>query len=71
MPTPPVPPSTLPCDEHRPVEVLHEGRWVPGTLLRAYRTGGRWRAVVRYATAPGERYQQARWAEDVRPAREE
>jgi hypothetical protein len=53
----------------RPVEVVHQGRWVPGTLLAAYRFRGRWRGVVRYSVAPGEQYQQSRWAEDLRPPR--
>jgi hypothetical protein len=43
---------------------------VPGTLLSAYVSGGRWRGVVRYGVAPGEQYQQARWAEDLRAADE-
>jgi hypothetical protein len=51
----------------RPVEVVHQGRWVRGTLLAAYRFRGRWRGVVRYSVAPGEQYQQSRWAEDLRP----
>ncbi|RKS73983.1 hypothetical protein CLV35_2481 [Motilibacter peucedani] len=58
------PPASLP----RPVEVRHQGRWVHGSLLAVYRRGGRWRAVVRYSVAPGEQYQQARWADDVRAA---
>jgi len=56
--------------DERPVEVLHEGRWVPATLLHAYRVDGRWRAVVRYYTGAGSQFQQARWADEVRsPAR--
>ena len=55
----------------RPVEVLHDGQWVRGTLLAAYRCGSRWRAVVRYAVRPGERYQQGRWEDEVRRAPEE
>lgn len=51
----------------RPVEVLHAGGWVRGTLLSAYRSDGRWRGVVRYSVQPGEQYQQARWAEELRP----
>ena len=56
--------ATSPAE--RPVEVLHEGRWLPGTLLHAYLVGERWRAVVRYYTGAGSQFQQARWAEDVR-----
>lgn len=63
----------MPAETPRPVDVLHEGRWVRGTLLVAYRSGsaGRWRGVVRYAVAPGEQYQQARWAEELRAAEEQ
>ena len=33
----------------RPVEVLHGGRWLRGTLLAARRdAGGPWRGLVRY-----------------------
>ncbi|NHC12514.1 hypothetical protein [Motilibacter deserti] len=77
MPSLPLPPLPVPgaagaagvpdaTEGARPVEVLHEGRWVPATLLHAYRVGERWRAVVRYYTGAGSQFQQARWAEDVR-----
>lgn len=38
------------------VEVLHEGQWLPGPLLHAYRCDdGRWRGIVRYTACVGER----------------
>jgi hypothetical protein len=54
----------------RPVEVLHEGRWVTG-WLEAYRRDGRgWRAMVRYSAGPGMQYLQWRQESNVRrPAR--
>lgn len=50
------------------VEVLHDGRWLPGTLMHAYRRreDGRWRAIVRYTAGVGERYEQARDQDEVR-----
>ncbi|NHC44972.1 hypothetical protein [Motilibacter aurantiacus] len=67
MHAPPDPsPEPAARGRQRRVEVLHDGEWLPGTLLHAYRVGDRWRAVVRYYAGPGSQYQQARWAEDVR-----
>jgi len=52
------------------VEVLHEGRWLPGTLLHAYRRreDGRWRGIVRYTADVGEQYEQSRDQDEIRPA---
>ena len=37
----------------RPVEVLHDGRWLPGWLLAARRNpDGSWRGLVRYTESP-------------------
>lgn len=52
----------------RSCEVYDRGQWWPGQLLDYRLVDGRWRAVVRWRTSPGEQYQQARWQEDVRPA---
>ena len=35
-------------DEPRPVEVLHDGHWVPGWLLAYRHDPGGWRGMVRY-----------------------
>lgn len=49
------------------MEVLHEGRWLPGLLLHAYRRDdGRWRGIVRYTAGVGERYEQGRDQDDIR-----
>lgn len=49
------------------VEVLHEGRWLRGRLLHAYRQGdGRWRGIVRYTAGVGEQYEQGRDQNDIR-----
>jgi hypothetical protein len=43
--------------EPRPVEVLHENRWLSGWLLAARQDpGGPWRGLVRYTVAPGMQY---------------
>jgi hypothetical protein len=52
---------------HAEVEVLHDGRWVRGWLLHAYRTAdGRWRGVVRYTVGVGMTYQQGRDESELR-----
>jgi hypothetical protein len=33
-----------------------DGEWYVAELLDQHRSGGRWRAVVRYTVAPGMRY---------------
>ena len=39
------------------VDVLHDGRWLPGWLLAARKDpGGPWRGLVRYTAAPGLQY---------------
>lgn len=49
------------------VEVRHEGRWLPGSLLHAYRhDDGRWRGIVRYTADVGEQYEQGRDQDDIR-----
>jgi hypothetical protein len=35
-------------DDPRPVEVLHDGQWVPGRLLAYRRDRDGWRGMVRY-----------------------
>jgi hypothetical protein len=40
-------------------------------LLRQYRIDGRWRVFVRYTTATGFQYLQARWADECRPGDDE
>ena len=55
--------------EPRDVEVLHEGRWLPARLLRAYRKpDGTWRGVVTFSDGPGRTYYQARDEHELRPA---
>lgn len=58
----------LQLDRDGAVEVLHEGRWLSGRLLHAYRRDdGRWRGIVRYTAGVGavragprpERHQEA------------
>jgi hypothetical protein len=39
---------TVVLGDPRPVEVLHDGRWVPGRLLAYRRDPGGWRGMVRY-----------------------
>jgi hypothetical protein len=47
----------------RPVEVLHDGRWVSGWLEAYRRDGQGWRACVSYRTTPGMQYLQ--WHSDA------
>jgi hypothetical protein len=47
----------------RPVEVLHEGRWVSGWLEAYRRDGEGWRAMVRYSAGVGMQYLQ--WREEA------
>ena len=54
----------------RPVQVQHEGRWLPGTLLAARRDGqGPWRGLVAY-TNPVTTLGWYHWrpAHELRPA---
>ncbi|MEP6762389.1 MAG: hypothetical protein ABJA93_13620 [Sporichthyaceae bacterium] len=52
----------------RYVQVLHgNGRWYEARLLDQHRSGGRWRAVVRYTVAPGMQYERGVWADELRP----
>lgn len=53
----------------RPVEVLHHGCWVPGSMEACRRDGDGWRAFVRYRTGPGETYLSWRTEDEVRAAR--
>lgn len=50
----------------RPVQVLHEGRWVDGQLEAVNRIGGAWRGLVRYSVAPGLRHLQWRPESELR-----
>ena len=50
----------------RPVEVLHDGRWVTGWLEAYRRDGEGWRACVRYRAGVGLQYLQWRSAAEVR-----
>ena len=51
------------------VLVLHDdGQWYRAELLDQHRSGGRWRAVVRYSVAPGMQYMRGEWADEVRAA---
>ena len=51
------------------VQVRHDdGRWYEAELLDQHRSGGRWRAVVRYSVAPGMRYMRGEWADELRAA---
>jgi hypothetical protein len=50
------------------VLVRHDdGAWYEAELLGQHRSGGRWRAVVRYSVAPGMRYERGLWADELRP----
>ncbi len=51
----------------RPVRVLHDGRWVTGTLYEARREDGRWKGFVRYTVDVGMGYVQWRWEDELRP----
>jgi len=55
-------------DDVRPVQVLHEGRWVDGDLEVYRRLEGRWDGFVRYSTGFAET--RIDWFEEgaVRPA---
>ena len=49
------------------VFVRHDdGNWYRAELLGQFRSEGRWRAVVRYAVAPGMTYQRGLWADQLR-----
>ena len=53
----------------RPVQVHHDGRWLPGTLLAARRDGqGPWRGLVTY-TDPVSTLGWYQWrpADELRP----
>ena len=53
--------------EPRQVDVLHEGRWLPGWLPAARREpGGPWRELVRHTAAPGMQYYHWRDESDLR-----
>ena len=57
----------LQTDRDGAVEVLHDGRWLPGLLLHTYRRNdGRWRGIVRYTAGVGEQYEQGRDQDDIR-----
>lgn len=63
------PRPSMAVSEPRDVEVLHEGRWLPARLLRAYRKeDGTWRGVVTFSDGPGRNYYQARDQHELRPA---
>jgi hypothetical protein len=49
------------------VLVRHDdGCWYAAELLGQHRSGGRWRAVVRYTVSPGMRYMRGEWADELR-----
>ena len=53
--------------EPRPIDVLHDGRWLSGWLLAARQDpGGPWRGLVRYTAAPGVQYYHWRGESDLR-----
>jgi len=53
--------------EPRTVDVLHDGRRLPGWLLAERRDpGGPWRGLVRYTTTPGMQYYHWRDATTLR-----
>lgn len=57
----------LQLDRDGVVEVLQEGRWLPGIRLHVYRRDdGRWRGIVRYTAGVGEQYEQARDQDEIR-----
>lgn len=55
-------------DAPRPVEVLHDGRWLVGWLLAYRRDADGWRAYVRYAAGVGMTFLQWRGEAEVRRA---
>lgn len=57
-------------DEPRPVEVLHDGRWIRGRLLGWTRRDehGTWWGIVRYTAGVGQQYEHARPQTEIRPA---
>jgi hypothetical protein len=48
---------------------LSDGREVLVTIRAQWQVDGRWRATVEWSEAPGYRYYQARWADEMHPAR--
>lgn len=53
----------------RPIEVLHDGRWILGRLLHAYETPDGWRGVVEYFDRETVRgYYGPRTEQELRPA---
>lgn len=48
------------------MEVLHEGRWLPGTLRDAWQEDGRWFGLVEYSAGVGLTFVQGRPAEELR-----
>ncbi len=52
----------------RPIQVLVDGAWVPGSLIAWRRDpDAGWRALVQYTLAPGMTYLHWRPAAEVRP----
>ena len=43
-------------EERKPVQVLHDGRWVDGWLEAYRREPSGWRGCVRYSTGVGQTY---------------
>lgn len=59
----------LHADRDSAVEVMHDGSWLPATLMHTYRRNdGRWRGVVRYSAGVGEQYEQSRDQDEIRAA---
>ena len=58
--------STVILPERRPVQVLHEGRWIDGWLEAYRQEPAGWRGCVRYTVEIGATYYQWRDKDDLR-----
>ena len=59
-------PATVILDQRRPVQVLHDGRWLDGWLEAYRREASGWRACVRYSAGVGQTYYQWRHESQLR-----
>jgi len=58
-------------DEWKPCEVLHQGRWLPGTVERWRLDPDGWRAFVRWSEGPGLTHSTWEPADRLRPQQSE
>jgi|SwirhirootsSR2_FD_contig_21_23192098_length_260_multi_2_in_0_out_0_1 hypothetical protein len=59
-------PGTVTLQQRRPVQVLHEGRWLDGWLEAYRREPSEWRGCVRYSAGVGMTCYQWRGESELR-----